>query len=1116
MSSFDLELYKDEINEKFEEIIAKRKENSAEKAVNIEIEFRLKPFSGNLTLDTYLIVLKQFAKYVSPFPQWTRESPEEGVLDQVESFTQAYLVTTVGKKSTTSLKYKLNNIHIEEFNVNMGFALEIQKSNKPSDTKSELVRNRLRHSFVLSHGVNNGVLNKLLRVDFTEVTRISGIQEVKDYQIEVEVLSTTVDNPLDTFNLAVVDLSATLEILLKLINNTRNLYTKEIRLGIIQEINSNLAKGDNRAQLQPRGTDKKDHGTLFTNYMNNPVDLIVSDIQTGTPGSLFPYITSDQSSSPVEYMVTIKADGERIFIYWTEFGLVLFNPRSQLINLFSLNANENLLGTMFDGELLPLQDGHVLSKIYTILVFDCLFCRIDDVVIDLRREELVKRLVARDLMIDEYNNDEDIAESSDLIISGKSFYPFNSRETFFEANREALKTNIDPATGQLFDSDGLIYTHTGPYLSKYTKADGTVVHSKNKKWKPLHKLTIDFKIGVINDNSKRDEPKKVLQLMYVQGEGINRTYRLDTFRGNKIPGQGTFDGKKFIPKWELDGTEFIDTFRDKDGKIHKLEIGQIVEFAWNNKDRIFYPLRIRTDKTDPNDGNKGGKDTWNLIKEPIQKGILLNELRGNKVLNLVRKFTNKVKLEKLTKVRNTILQKSGKKVRPQLVDIGSGAGGDIDKWKDLQFDVIAIEPSRRNADEFEERARNAKFEDKHWQLIYGRGEDHENILKKFENLKLRKADVVTMMHVLTFFYSSEEKVENLIKTIKGVIAPQGRFICMAMDGNMINNQLGENLQLDIPKDNPAITIRRVPDETGRKIWVRMNAKLLKSGQNEYLVDFDDFIMRMERNGFELVEDNHLNAEALLSDTELWWAQMTRVIEFRYLPVAKISQTSELRLNKIQEILMRTYSNGITQSLEPDRKLKFPQSVGTFSSNTLHKFDLYTVGVLGGGSCFLHSIVYCVNIEYRSQVDDYDSRIQTILCLRNDLKAIFDFNEYARLGDGNIKELGGDMKRLHGDSTYSYNTLKNGLGDYSHWFGLEFVEYVADKINVNIHIVWWRDNTLQVYKHSGEKLFNPERHNIVVYWQGGNHFQPVGLMRPESNKLSFVFKSDDPLIQTILQ
>lgn len=1102
----DISKYDTEIKKKLEELIVtlSKNKNSSDADTNFEIEYRIKSPFDKTFIDSTLFdsVLNELIFYTEDVSKagidvWKRLTPIEGLFDTVDLFENDGQIKTSGTTEEKSIKTKLESLKIDEYSINIGFAIEKRVQQLPGDSKSTGRRSRKRHSFELS--VNN---KPTLRVDLTEVT-----QNRMSYEIEIEMITPKLSELVKTFNSAKDKTEEVVSLILRLVNRTKVLYDRDARKNITKSIIETFeARSRNKTnklvtKISQEVTTKDEKFRIDS--IANPVDLLKQDIQSGTPGSLFPNVSSGKTSDPVEYMVTIKADGERILIFWSEYGTVLFNPRSDLINLLDEEVVVELEGAMLDGELLPLQNGHTLSKEFIVLVFDCLFTIQDvngkNIPVDLRNRDLVYRLVGRKYVVDTFVNINRDNANNMLFLYSKIHFPFNSRDTFFAANAKAW--NNRDATLSFgnelrlirYENDGLIYTSTGPYLARFKR--GRKFVSKNRKWKPLHQLTIDFKFGTDYNG------EEALQVLYRETRA-NSKYNKNKTEDDKLANSDqklkTFEGTGKIDPDNLPGKRFIKTFKDKDGKVMQILQNQIVECAWSPEKKYFYPVRIRSDKNTSNNSDQA-EEIWTLINDPIPIGLLLNDLKGRKVLDLMRKFTNRVKEERLMKAKFT--SSKGKKEQLLLFDIGSGNGGDIDKWQKYNYNVVALEPNRINAAEFERRANIKHFK---YSLLIGGGQDNENVVSHFETLGLGKADVVTMMHVLTFFYDSADTVNNLIKTIKGVIAKNGRFICMAMDGKMIHNQLGENMRLDIPKDNPAISIRRVPDETGRKIWIRIAANLLAEGQEEYLVDFDDFISRMERNGFELLEDNHLNAEAVLGDIELWWLQMSRVIEFRYVGDNKEEKKVQSKLDHLAMLLGKA---NINQSLPVDKTLMFPKS----REGIFNQFDLFTVGVLGGGSCFLHSTVYAVNNEYKT--DTNNKRIETVLCLRDDLGEVFTGDEYAKLGGGEIMKLGGDLEYLNGDPSLSYGTLKDGLIDYAYSFGLEFVEFVCDKIDINIHIVWIRGGKLQVYKFNNETIFNSERHNIIIYWQGGVHFQPVGLKK--DNDSYFVFRTDDPLIQTIL-
>lgn len=185
-------------------------------------------------------------------------------------------------------------------------------------------------------------------------------------------------------------------------------------------------------------------------------------------------------------------------------------------------------------------------------------------------------------------------------------------------------------------------------------------------------------------------------------------------------------------------------------------------------------------------------------------------------------------------------------------------------------------------------------------------------------------------------------------------------------------------------------------------------------------------------------------------------------------------------------------------LQPDIIKHFPEKSIAFGN-----YDLYTVGVLGHGSCFIHSVVYCINERYRKT--NQTERINFVTKIRYDLANLFSLDIYNQLGGGTIAEVG------KSDDNWSYPKLKSGIADYNHWIGLEFLEFISNKLDINIQIVWWRNGKLESYKHAGENkiMFGKGRNTIILFWQGNNHFQPVG--RKYNNTIYYIFNDDDAMI-----
>ena len=212
-----------------------------------------------------------------------------------------------------------------------------------------------------------------------------------------------------------------------------------------------------------------------------------------------------------------------------------------------------------------------------------------------------------------------------------------------------------------FGQDGLIFVAMDrPYLSRERDDRGRVRDvSYTRKWKDVRDLTIDL--------MKRGDRLYVRDL----------EHRLAPFEGSRrFPWDGRFEGS-------LDGLP--------------LEDGVVVEFAYlarsgrphtNGADeqeepseeapRRFVPVRYRPDKESPS-GAKPAADVWQLLHDPIRRATMRGES-----YQLMRRYHNRVKRELLGELAP----------HTRLLDVGSGQGGDLYTWDDLQLRVTALEPGK--------------------------------------------------------------------------------------------------------------------------------------------------------------------------------------------------------------------------------------------------------------------------------------------------------------------------------------------------------------------------------------------------------------------------------------
>lgn len=1085
------------LHDKINAALARASQVATTKDGKIEIEFRLQSYEGSVSDKNQSREKGIFANTVAEFKSFVAQHPDVWVMkdrveDAVFEYTNDYRVVQVGETKTVELKIKLDSK--EDFiqfpyPCVLGFSVEKTNARMPQGVAAVAgtYRKRTRRSFE-KLGIDGKVL---IRVDMTvvEMHKDAVIDKIS-YEIEVEAVGLFEPLTLDASGVALMNetqraMSETMELLIRINTQTKYLYDWPMRNRVISEINAAfdpetmISETNAASNLNKKVINKK----IIESRINKPIPLQWKDLESGREDSLFPPLATTRQTA--KYAVTIKADGERIFIFWNKDGVWLFNPFARILNRIWNQEVPELTGYMIDGEILTTNSA-LNTPEFKVLVFDCLYGLSvnHDYVLDIRRLSLSERLVAaRDAA--EITNSTPIG----LKLEVKVFYPFWDRESFFLANKRAFRMNKDQFNNELYKSDGLIFTDTGEYLRTGHIKRGENP-SYNRKFKPVGLLTIDFLVDT-DENS---------QLIIMAPKVVERS---GNFEERMLP----FTGDQTI---RAVPTDIETSFIDSKGQRVEIESGQIVEFRWDKEKKLFVPTRIREDRTDPNNYDIALMN-WKLIIDSIPPGVLINKLRGGKILNLQSKYVNRVKTQLLSYWSDftvTKLQEEGDKRRPRLLDMGSGKGGDVTKWKQCNFDVIAIEPdaSRNGLMELEERVKRAGIS-KRVQSVNIGVDQSEAILNKFNALGIQKVDVVSSFHMMTFLYESARKLNGFIKTVTGTLKKGGILLIMAMDGLMIHRQLGENAQASIE----GIKIQRSKNDP-RKIMIRLNVKdeRLIRGQTEYLVDFDDLITRLEANGFELINDNYLNSGIALNDSELWWSQMTRVLELRYVGAAYKLQSKRLEtLNGLMKAALN-FESGI----QLDEARQFPPAM---LADFKDSGDLFTLGVLGGGSCFLHSILWSRSQRYRDlQVDD---RIAMVTQLRKELADDFTLPVYNSLVNGNIAELGRSLSAQQ-DNSYSFRVLRAGLRDYGHWFGLEFTTFVSDQLDLNIHFVWLVEQgaqtELKVYHHGPDlsKTYKPERHNVILYWQGGSHFQPVG--RGVGDEIAFLFASDDPLIQKMIQ
>lgn len=463
------------------------------------------------------------------------------------------------------------------------------------------------------------------------------------------------------------------------------------------------------------------------------------------------------------------------------------------------------------------------------------------------------------------------------------------------------------------ETDGLIYQSQGPYY------DGNTL-----KWKQAEYMTIDFLL----EDTRIEEGEEGIFKLFVDKHIL--------FTGNaNHPFNGVMKCNKFL---------------DGESINHK-----IVECKW--KGDTFIPFRIRHDRHQPNN-LKTAKGNWKDVQDPIYIQTLLGL-----DLILMRKFHNQLKLKVLE-------NEFGERLNT-IVDIGSGRGGDLKKWKDIGFKkVIAIEPNDENRGEFLKRMK--KMNIKNVEVLPIGAENTEMIHNTLSSQKMQLNGIVSFFS-MTFFPENEKKYQDFLKTID-LIPFGGKFVGMVMDGLMVHKLLQERKG---KIQNDAFVIKDVgregslPTHIGYKITVDiLESSSMVHDQLEYLFDFERFMQDMASMHFFPIKGFFLNEEIdHLEYLKSSISSKEQYSKFQNLPLyAKIFSS----LNRFF-----VFEKGY-QKLAIERKLFQPENASVFRKYNMPNIyktseDLSYENVYGSGSNFIECILRALdenNNDTPKKQDEY--------------------------------------------------------------------------------------------------------------------------------------------------
>ena len=540
----------------------------------------------------------------------------------------------------------------------------------------------------------------------------------------------------------------------------------------------------------------------------------------------------------INYVVDYKTDGERRILAIGPCGIIIFYPP------YYLNVVDVACGSIFDEFELTLLDGELVPKdkrnpddTLNYCSSDILFVVADALIVkgvEVRGTSHKHRLLSAKTYIDLL-----FAERSDALPGGDQLtiqWKSTWKDSGWITSPDALFNNVADLLSKIDDkgyvngvlTDGLIFT---PDNMSYPSEEICGRTPAIIKWKPPHQVTIDFMIKLIDgaytlwidnrDKVNKDDNDRITEIEFVG----NRRYPFD---------RSMIDTSKLKPEYD----------------------GYIGEFEWVN-DLMSFKL-LRYNKMTPNAGY-AALSNWELMNNPLMSDTMAG--LGNQQM---RFYHNRVKESLLKNI--SPLPDSSPITGRVLLDLGSGKGGDVNKWS-LYNIVIAVEPNSEYIVELRSRAIKADMMiidnymsesipfDKKILIICQAFAQHTEKIETVVRTVLRnvsgnqQVDTISMMDSGTFFWKSKDILSAVCTTIRRLLSPGGLLIWKMMDGDAVRHRmgyfLGKGRRSEIAYGDFNIVW---PNRNTRgKIYVTMpDSKTVQKEQKEYLTGVSDMIVLLNQ------------------------------------------------------------------------------------------------------------------------------------------------------------------------------------------------------------------------------------------------------------------------------
>lgn len=608
-----------------------------------------------------------------------------------------------------------------------------------------------------------------------------------------------------------------------------------------------------------------------------PVTLEISNVVSDENALGFETILNN-------YTVTEKADGERYLLYVDKSG------HSYMINnkldVFDLKVKLNgLKQCIFDGEYVRRDvDGNPI-KVFA--MFDVYYYNQKSTAeLPLMSEEQPCRVATMQGFLKQYK---EVYEKS-IVLHVKDFV-HNKASTFTAV--QAVWDMVQ-ADDFIYRIDGLIFTPKNlPVGALYESGQPSLQGPWIKvfKWKPPVENTIDMQVVsekrvVMVNNQVMNVYQLHIGYKASQWKPIKpKSYFEDGIR----PDNSKYTMIPFQPDGVLDrDVSMFYGDKCKNGDI--ILNNSIVEFAYLKDEALpfpqrWHPLRIRKDKTMPNDFSTA-MNVWRSIDLPVTEDIITGKVlvHSANVPNDDVYYKRQADRDKFASrnmmtfhnywAKNHYLIKQYASGSKSLLDIACGKGGDLKRWLDNGVStVFGIDKARDNIENANDGiyARLHRLSPKNKQYMFCTMDATEEITDAYVNkqpeddkyigkklLQHGQFDVVSCQFAIHYFFGNEENLDKMLRNVSSFLKPGGYFIGTCMDGSKVLKRM-EALQkqesISGKMDDRIIwNIRKNYDERedfGCEIKVFMESIGVES--SEYVVDKDVLNKKVESFGLSKVE-----------------------------------------------------------------------------------------------------------------------------------------------------------------------------------------------------------------------------------------------------------------------